>query len=87
MIPIPGERPGEWWDATGAVRARESAAERGGYGEFDVATYFLHDVDVAGLDDDQHDESDAAFATPCAFTAWPTRTRGAGRGGRSLLPR
>lgn len=32
-------------------------------------------MDVAGLDDDHHDESDAAFATPCVFTAWPTRTR------------
>ena len=26
MIPVPGERPGEWWDATGSVEAREAAA-------------------------------------------------------------
>ena len=75
MIPVPGETPGEWWDATGAVEARESAARRASYGEFDVATYFLHDVDLTGLDDDQRDESGAAFATQCAFTKWPNDTR------------
>ena len=68
MIPIPDETPGEWWAATGAVTAREQAAVRGGYGAFDVATYFLHDVDVTGLRDEQREESDAVFATPCTFT-------------------
>jgi pimeloyl-ACP methyl ester carboxylesterase len=75
MVPVPGETPGQWWDATGAVPAREAAAKDGGYGDFDVATYFLHDVDTAGLVDDQREESDAAFATPCAFTSWPATTR------------
>ena len=75
MIPVPGERAGEWWDATGSVAAREAAARREGYGEFDVDTYFLHDVDTAGLPDDQHDEHEAAFASPCTFTAWPERVR------------
>ena len=45
MVPLPGERPGEWWanvDSAGAMRA---AAEAGGYStEFDLDTYFLHDV-------------------------------------------
>ena len=45
MIPLPGETPGEWWDATGWEEARRAAAERGGYPtEFDLDTYFLHDV-------------------------------------------
>jgi pimeloyl-ACP methyl ester carboxylesterase len=75
MIPVPGERPGEWWDATGSVEARESAARREGYGEFDVDAYFLHDVDTTGLADDQHDENEAAFGSPCDFRAWPERVR------------
>ena len=71
MIPLPDETPGQWWEATGAVQARTTAARRGGYGEFEVATYFLHDVDLDGLDDDARDESEAAFSTPCAFGSWP----------------
>jgi pimeloyl-ACP methyl ester carboxylesterase len=75
MIPVPGERPGEWWDATGSVEAREGAARQGGYGDFDVETYFLHDVDTTGLADDQHDENEAAFMSPCDFRAWPEHVR------------
>jgi pimeloyl-ACP methyl ester carboxylesterase len=75
MIPIAGETPGAWWDATGAVEAREAAARRDGYGEFDVETYFLHDVDTAGLDDDQHEEGDVVFGTQCSFRSWPERVR------------
>jgi Alpha/beta hydrolase family len=45
MIPKPGETAGAWWGATGAVEAREQAAAARGYtAEFDVGTYFLHDV-------------------------------------------
>jgi pimeloyl-ACP methyl ester carboxylesterase len=76
MIPRPGETPGAWWDATGAIEARERAAARGGYGEFAVDTYFLHDVDVTGLDPEAaRPESDAVFASPCTFTSWPERVR------------
>jgi pimeloyl-ACP methyl ester carboxylesterase len=71
MIPLPGETPGQWWGATGAVEARDVAAEHGGYGGFDVTTYFLHDVDPTGLEDGQQ-ESDAVFGTRCMFTSWPT---------------
>ena len=45
MIPDPGETAGAWWEHTGALEAQEEAARVGGYGPFDVATYFLHDVD------------------------------------------
>ena len=45
MIPKPGETAGAWWAATGAAEARKEAAARHGYAsEFDIATYFLHDV-------------------------------------------
>ena len=75
MIPAPGERPQEWWDNTGSEPARVAAAERDGYSpEFDLLTYFLHDVplDVAA-DGEQHqrDEADAAFASVCDFETWP----------------
>jgi pimeloyl-ACP methyl ester carboxylesterase len=71
MIPVPGETPGEWWGATGAIEAREAAAARGGYGPFDVTTYFLHDVDVSDVPGDGHEEADAVFAGVCAFEEWP----------------
>jgi pimeloyl-ACP methyl ester carboxylesterase len=76
MIPEPGERAGAWWESTGSVKAREDAAARGGYGvDFDPETYFLHDVDVTGLDDDTNEESDAVFGSPCEFTSWPAAIR------------
>jgi hypothetical protein len=75
MIPRAGETAGEWWDATGWEQARLAAAERGGYpAEFDLETYFLHDVprDVAAAGEKyQRAESDAAFASACDFGAWP----------------
>lgn len=75
MIPRPGERAGEWWDATGSGAARVAAAERCGYPvEFDVQTYFLHDVDPAVAAEGepfQRPEADAVFASACDFTAWP----------------
>jgi pimeloyl-ACP methyl ester carboxylesterase len=74
MVPIAGETPGEWWDATGSGQAREAAAIEGGYGDFDVETYFFHDVDRSAIKD-SYDEVDAVFSTTCDFTSWPTRTR------------
>ena len=75
MIPLPGETPGEWWDATGWEEARRAAAERGGYPtEFDLDTYFLHDVsaEVAAAGEPyQRAESDSVFASVCDFGDWP----------------
>jgi hypothetical protein len=75
MIPVPGETAGTWWEHTGQAEARLAAAERGGYpAEFDLDTYFLHDVppEVAATGEGhQFPEADAAFQTPCDFTAWP----------------
>jgi hypothetical protein len=45
MIPRPGETPGTWWDNVGWEQARTAAAKRNGYSpDFDLDTYFLHDI-------------------------------------------
>jgi pimeloyl-ACP methyl ester carboxylesterase len=75
MIPVPGETAEQWWEATGAVQAREVAAAAAGYGAFELDTYFMHDVDAGGLPVERYAEADAAFCTPCGFTAWPERVR------------
>lgn len=70
MIPRPGETAEEWWANTGAARARSDAAKRGDYSvEFDVATYFLHDVPEGVLQDAPHprEEVGAAFEQRCRF--------------------
>jgi pimeloyl-ACP methyl ester carboxylesterase len=78
MIPKPGESAGDWWEATGSEQARRAAAREHGYGEeFDLHTYFLHDVPpevAAGGAEHERDEADIAFEEPCAFTRWPERT-------------
>ena len=74
MIPAPGETAGDWWGNVGAVEAREAAAKAGGYGDFDEVTYFLHDVPDDVIEESgkhQGPESDAVFASPCEFEAWP----------------
>jgi len=74
MIPVPGERARDWWAHTGALEAREEAARAGGYGPFDLAPYFLHDVDAkvaAEGERYQRPEADIAFDSVCDFTAWP----------------
>jgi len=74
MIPMPGETAGAWWQATGAISARKQAAARLGYtAEFDLATYFLHDVprEVLQGAPPPRDQADTAFAEPCRFERWP----------------
>ncbi len=75
MIPTPDETPGEWWGHTGHEAARVDAAKRGGYGtEFDLQTYFLHDVPpevVAAGAPHQRPEADVVFASRCRFERWP----------------
>ena len=45
MIPRPGETSGQWWENVGSEQARRAASARGGYSaEFDLTTYFMHDV-------------------------------------------
>jgi pimeloyl-ACP methyl ester carboxylesterase len=74
MVPEPGETPGDWWVNTGALEARDEMAQAAGYGPFEIATYFLHDVDpdvVAEGEPFQRAEADIAFASSCDFIAWP----------------
>jgi pimeloyl-ACP methyl ester carboxylesterase len=75
MIPVPGETAGEWWDNTEAIAARRAAADRGGYStEFDLATYFLHDLPPEIIEQGEareRPEADIVFREPCRFEAWP----------------
>ena len=76
MIPRPGETAGAWWGNTGAVDARVAAARAAGYTpQFDVPTYFLHDVPEAvlcGGPSYQREQSDPMFGQPCQFERWPS---------------
>jgi pimeloyl-ACP methyl ester carboxylesterase len=72
MIPIPGETAGAWGDATGSSAARTDEARRRGYStEFDVDTYFLHDVAPDFLANEDPQEAEVVFGEPCVFEAWP----------------
>ncbi len=75
MIPLPGETAGAWWANTGSDTARTEAARSGGYSpNFDLFTYFLHDVPqdvIAQAATHQRAEAGAAFAEPCQFQTWP----------------
>jgi hypothetical protein len=75
MVPFPGETPGSWWEATGAVEARVAAAQVGGYdANFDLTTYFLHDLsatDAAAVLANPGYEADIVFGQPCDIKSWP----------------
>jgi pimeloyl-ACP methyl ester carboxylesterase len=75
MIPEPGETPGQWWGAVDSGAARVAAAEQHGYpAQFDLETYFLHDVDpvlAAEGEPYQRPEADVVFSSVCTFDRWP----------------
>jgi pimeloyl-ACP methyl ester carboxylesterase len=75
MIPEPGETPSAWSGNTGSAAARTAAAEQCGYSvDFDLATYFLHDVPpevAAAGEQHQRDEAATVFDSACEFEAWP----------------
>ena len=75
MIPLPGETPGAWWDNVGWEQARTAAAARGGYPtDFDLETYFLHDIPAelkAVMYEHEAPQSDRPFGDACAFDDWP----------------
>jgi pimeloyl-ACP methyl ester carboxylesterase len=75
MTPLPGEKPGDWWEATGQAEARIKNDEQAGRStEFTIETHFLHDVppDVAASGaDEQRGPSDTPFGQPCEFERWP----------------
>jgi pimeloyl-ACP methyl ester carboxylesterase len=75
MIPVPGETAGDWWEHTDWEAARKAKARREGYRvDFELATYFLHDVppEVAAAGEaQQRPEAQIVFREPCEFDAWP----------------
>jgi pimeloyl-ACP methyl ester carboxylesterase len=75
MIPVPGETAGDFWGDTDSEKARKAAARRGGYGaEFELETYFLHDVPKSvarELGKHARDEAGISFREPARFDAWP----------------
>ena len=75
MVPKPGETAGTWWENTGAVSARVAAAQERGYcADFDLPTYFLHDVPEAVLHEGPstpRPQAETIFEEPCRFERWP----------------
>ncbi|MGO9220880.1 MAG: alpha/beta fold hydrolase [Streptosporangiaceae bacterium] len=75
MIPRPGETPAAWWGNTGSEQARVAAARDGGYpAEFDLDTYFLHDLPAEVLASGEasgRPEAGIAFGQPCDIGQWP----------------
>jgi pimeloyl-ACP methyl ester carboxylesterase len=77
MIPLPGETPGAWWENTGQRQARRENDVRDGRSpdaDFDMETYFFHDVpeDLTkyGLGNGKQ-QADRPLGDPCEFDAWP----------------
>jgi pimeloyl-ACP methyl ester carboxylesterase len=76
MIPLPGETPGDWWAATGAVEARQANDEAAGRSpDFDLETHFLHDIraDVKAqmYAEAPREPAGTLFGQPCDFERWP----------------
>jgi pimeloyl-ACP methyl ester carboxylesterase len=77
MVPLPGESPGEWWEATGQPEARERQDEREGRAPgapFDPLVTFLHDVEpeiAAEAVRRERGQSGTPFGKPWPLDAWP----------------
>ncbi len=77
MIPAPGETVGEWWGNTGSTEARRQNDLRDGRdpdAPFDMRVAFFHDVPQAEVDAvfrTLRAQSDTAYGSPLAITAWP----------------
>lgn len=73
MVPRPGERAEEWWEATGYEAAHRAAQARGGWGD-DVVAQFLHDVSPPLAEQAlawARDQSGAPMGRPHPLAAWP----------------
>lgn len=75
MIPVPGETPGEWFEATGSESARRAVnAAAGRSDEFDLDEVFLHDLPAdrrAEMAEGDREPAETPFGQPCTFQAWP----------------
>ncbi|MEU9998602.1 alpha/beta hydrolase [Streptomyces sp. NPDC050848] len=71
MIPVPGERPDDWWEATGCNRAREAAGLTAIEDPFES---FYHDVPHNLAEESmrrEREESSRAGSEPWPLTVWP----------------
>jgi pimeloyl-ACP methyl ester carboxylesterase len=81
MVPLPGERPNDWWEATGSSSAREAADMAVGREPgFDMNTHFFHDVPADRLTElmsmpPPREPSATAMGDRCLFTCWPDDVR------------
>lgn len=78
MTPAPGETPGEWWEASGQVRARRSAERASGRdpdAAFDVRDGFFHDVPdevaKAAFARGEPRQASRPFDDPWPLASWP----------------
>lgn len=77
MVPLPGESPGEWWEATGQPEAVARQDEREGRpagAPFDPLVTFLHDVEpeiAAEAVRRERGQSGTPFGKPWPLDAWP----------------
>jgi pimeloyl-ACP methyl ester carboxylesterase len=76
MIPLPGETPGDYFQAVDLDAAQKAAAEAGGYDPaFDVRRTFLHDVPSGVVDDlmarGEPEQAETIFSKPFPLTSWP----------------
>ncbi|MGH2729699.1 MAG: alpha/beta hydrolase [Actinomycetota bacterium] len=77
MIPLPGERPGDWWANTGYEHAKRAQAERDGRAadeDEDLIDAFFHDVppDVtAEAIKGERVQSGTPFEKAWPLAAWP----------------
>ena len=78
MIPLPGERLGEWWEHTGQSAAAAAKAREDGRdpdAEFDPIEVFFHDAPAEVVDEvmamPPPAQADRPFADVWPLTAWP----------------
>ncbi|MGH9289413.1 MAG: alpha/beta fold hydrolase [Acidimicrobiales bacterium] len=78
MVPLPGERPADWWANTGFERARREQAERDGRasdGDVDPMFEYFHDVApevvAAAYARGERDQSWTPMEKPWPLAAWP----------------
>ena len=77
MVPMVGESPGQWWEATGQDRAMVEHFHRIGLGdkEFDPADDFFHDVPDSirqeAFSQPEPRQSDTPFGQTWPLDAWP----------------
>jgi pimeloyl-ACP methyl ester carboxylesterase len=74
MVPLPGERPGDWWANTGCEQARREQDERDGRAPDDMVALFLQDVppDLAAEALRRgRDQSATPGEKPWPLRAWP----------------